>query len=269
MKRNIVYPLTLLSALLATASLLLAAEVKNATAEDQPEAKTVEMFAAMEAGDIEVKIIPRNSKQSTVLIENKTDKPLSIKLPQAFAGVPALAQFGGGGLGGGGLGGGGQGGGQQGFGGGMGGGGMGGGGMGGGGMGGGMFNVAPEKVGKIKVTTVCLEHGKKEPAARIPYKIVPIESFTDRANVIELCKMLGRGEIDQRAAQVTAWHLANDMSWEELARKEIKHLNGVREPYFTRAELLRALRIAQAANDRAKDNPVQSPGETEQASASR
>ena len=64
---------------------------------------------------------------------------------------------------------------MQGMGGGMGGmggggmmGGMGGGGM---GMGGGMFNVAPEKVGKFKVPTVCLEHGKHDPTPRVTYEI--------------------------------------------------------------------------------------------------
>ena len=51
-----------------------------------------------------------------------------------------------------------------------------GGGMGGmGGMGGGMFNVPPEQTGKIKVPTVCLEHGKAEPHAKIPYEIKPID----------------------------------------------------------------------------------------------
>ena len=83
----------------------------------------------MKSGDIEVQFIPKNAEEARVLVKNKTKQPLRIEMPAAFAGVPVLAQFGGGGMGGGGMGGGGMGGGGggQGMGGGMGGGGMGGG----------------------------------------------------------------------------------------------------------------------------------------------
>ncbi|MDP7205341.1 MAG: hypothetical protein QGH11_07230, partial [Pirellulaceae bacterium] len=101
---------------------------------DTKDLQPVEFFAARQAGMIEVDFIPRNSKQANILIRNKTDKPVALAMPQAFGGIPVLAQFGGGmggmgggmgGMGGGGMGGGGMGGGQ-GMGGGMGGGGMGG-----------------------------------------------------------------------------------------------------------------------------------------------
>ncbi len=78
-----------------------------------PDDKTVEMFTAIDSGAIGVKLIPKDSTVCRVMIENKTDRPLNVKLPEAFAGVPVLAQFGGGG--GGGMGGGGS----QGMGGGM------------------------------------------------------------------------------------------------------------------------------------------------------
>jgi hypothetical protein len=237
-----------------------------ATADDARPAKeevakprTVEMFKAIDDKEIEVKFIPKNSKGATVLVKNLTDKPLSVKMPEAFASVPVLAQAGfGGGVGGGG-------GGVQAGGGGFGGGGMG---MGGGGMGGGgFFNVAPEKVGKIKVATVCLEHGKRDPRPRTPIKLIPLEEWTDRPAVVELCKMLGRGAIDQRSAQAAAWHLQNDMSWQELASKEIKHVTGAREPYFHRAEIMRAMQIAQAAKVIAEKSPVRSPGDDPQTAA--
>ena len=198
----------------------------------------VELFAAMAAGDVEAKVIPKDSTNATVLITNKTDRPLAIKLPEAFAGVPALAQFGGGRGGMGGMGGGGMG-------------GMGGGGMGGMGGGGGFFNVAAEKVGKIKVATICLEHGKADPRPRIPYTLKPLEEFNDDPHVYEVCSMLGHGEIDQRAAQVAAWHFTDAMSFEELAAKRIKHLNGTSEPYFAHAEVVRAVQIVQESVRRA------------------
>ncbi|MBC8875219.1 MAG: hypothetical protein H8E44_37835 [Planctomycetes bacterium] len=167
--------------------------------------------------------------------------------------------FGGGGLGGGGLGGGGLGGGggggQQGFGGGFGGGGLGGGGgFGGGGLGGGgMFNVAPGRVGKLKVATVCLEHGKSDPNPRVPYEIRPIESFTKDQKVIEVVKMLGRGEVPRNTAQATVWHLANGLSWPELAHKDrIRLRSGYAEKYFAPQEIALAMRVAAEAARRAE-----------------
>jgi hypothetical protein len=225
------------------------------------------MFAAMKAGQLDVKFIPKNDTEARVIIKNKTGKPLSVRLPEAFAGVPVVAQRGAGaggagGAGGLGLGGGGNnnnnsgGGMNQGMGGGMGMGGMGMGGMGGGGMGGmgmGMMNIRPEQVAKVKVACVCLEHGKDIPHAKIPYEIKPINDFNQDPAVQQVLALLGAGEIDQRAAQAATWHLANGMSWQELASKRIEHLNGTAELYFHPAEIQRGMRIAATAVARARE----------------
>ncbi len=215
------------------------------------DAETVELFSAIKAGDVEVKFIPKDATQANVIVENKTKKPLRIVMPAAFAGIPVLAQddFGGDFGGGGGGADPNQGGGQQAMGGGMG--GMGGGMMGGGGMGGGMFNVAAERVRKVKVTTVCLEHGKKDPNPRVPYEIRPLKTFTSDANVQELCSMLGRGEIDQVSAQAAAWHMTDDLSYQQLASKvKVKHLNGSVEMYFSPKHMQRASKIVHVVKSR-------------------
>ena len=259
----------------ATALLSLAssayAERRGARGE---EAREVEMFSAMKAGEIGVQMFPKDAKESTLVIENKTGKPLKVKLPEAFGGVPVLAQFGGGGQGGGGFGGGGQGGGggggQQQLGGG-GGGQQGGGGFGGGGQGGGggLFYVSPERSQKVKVPTVCLEHGKADPNPRIKYEIVPIEQVTQDASVIEICKMLGHGEVDQASAQAAAWHLTDNLSFEELYHKiGIKHFHGATEPFFAPHQVRRAMQIVTVAKSRAataapaETVSVVSPGES-------
>jgi len=227
-------------------SLVLAAgpEKKRALkmGEFNPEHETVEMFAAIKSGQIEVQLIPKDSTLANIRIANKTNQPLNVRLPEAFAGIPAsvLAQMGGQG----GMGGqmGGQ---QQGMGGGMGGqGGQMGGQQGGGGGG---WNVAPEKVAHFKVPAVCLDHGKKEPHAKMHYVIRPLEEYTDNPAVHQLCRMIGTGQLNQRAAQVAAWHLNNGMSGQELAAKKIRHANGTTEPYFTRMELMGGYQIAQTA----------------------
>ena len=216
----------------------------------------VGLFEAMDAGQVDVKFIPHDASKANVLIRNLTDKPLDIRLPSAFAGVPVLGQMGMGGMGGmggggmGGMGGGGMGGGGggQAMGGGMGGGGMGGGmgGMGGGmgGMGGGMMRVAPERMRKIKVTTVCLEHGKPDPTPKMAYKIIPLDQFTQDSNVTVLCQALGNGLVTQNTAQAAAWHLMDKMSWQELAvknRVESKYLGNIR--WFSPIEIRTAAAV--------------------------
>ena len=122
---------------------------------------------------------------------------------------------------------------------------MGGGGM--GGMGGGMFSVPAESVGKLDVPTVCLDHGKREPRAAIPYEIKPLDSYTTKPGVRELCQMLGAGQVNRRAAQAAAWCLNNDMSWQELAAKQIRRAGGAAQPYFSAAEIQAAMQAASAA----------------------
>ena len=221
---------------------------------EKEQSKVVDLFDGIKAGDIEVKVIPKDAKEGTVTIKNKTGKPLTIKVPDALAGVPVLAQLGGigdpaGGIGGGNTNNNNQ---NQGFGGGMMGGmgmgGMGMGGMGMGGMGGGFFNVPADKVGKFKLVTVCLDHGLKDPNPRVPYELVPIESYAKDPAVAEVLKMMVKGKLDQHSAQAACWHLQNGMSWEELAVKiGAKHLNGTVEAYFTPTHLERALAATQFA----------------------
>ncbi|MBX3411403.1 MAG: hypothetical protein KF708_01705 [Pirellulales bacterium] len=262
--------LTCAAALAVAPLLLVAAERKPKSGEYNPKHKSVELFSAIEQGDLEVELIPRDSTQARLMIHNKTGEALNVKLPETFAGVQVLAQIGGG-IGGGGNRGGGGGGGQS-FGGGMGGGGFGGGGMGGGGFGGGQFNVAPERVGEVKVRCVCLEHGKDEPRPKMHYELRPLDTVNDDPRLRVLMREFGKGELDQRATQAAAWHIANGMSWEELAAKEIKRANGTREPYFSPEEMQTAVQMATVAERIAKEEeanePEKSQGDDHESSAS-
>lgn len=227
-------------------SCLSAAEKSQST----PPFQEVELFSAMDAGEIEVRLVPKDSQQATVVITNKTQRPLSVRLPAAFAGVPVLAQqpflggannfnnnqFNNGGANqavGGGFN-------QQGqF------------GQGNGNPFGnqpnGIFNVEPEKSRKLKVSVLCLEHGKKDPHVGVKYQIIPIASYTKQPEVQEVCRLLGGGA-NQPAAQAAAWHLANGKSWSELTEMlAAKHLNGRSEVLFSAEQLLIAKKIARLA----------------------
>jgi hypothetical protein len=230
---------------------------KSRTNRKQATAEKVELFAAIEADQIEVKFIAKSNQEANVVIKNKTDKLLAVELPQVFAAVPILAQVGPVGRNQGNVG-------QnnnnnsmtnqnQGLGGGFGGGGLGGGGLGGfGGGGGGFFNVRPEQVAKLEVACVCLEHGKEDPRPKIPYEIRPLNTFTENAEVHHLLAMFATGKLDQRAAQAAAWHLQDGLSWQELAAKQIDHVSGLPDPFFKPHEIRMAMSVAEEARIRAE-----------------
>lgn len=281
----------------AAVSLPSLAADSNPRRQDAP-SELVDFFQAIDAGKIEVRFIPRDAAAANVLISNKTDQTLQVRLPDTFAALPvatarqapgarhtlgamqpaanpaaiqnpkppafpglaALQQpanpvlgqlLGGQGFGNQGAGAGG-GGGTQGVGGGFNQGqGQGQGNQGNFGFGGqrqgqgfGGFRIPPEKLRKLKVTTVCLEHGKPEPNAKVEYRIVPLAQFRDDDRIAALCRRLASGQTSQNTAQAAAWHLSNKLSWNDLSklnRIESRYRGNIRQ--FTSSELGDAKRL--------------------------
>ncbi len=242
-------------AVLLIPSVLVAAERKLPTFKKgpyNPEHATVDMFEGMKNGQLDVKIIVKSSREANVFIENKTGEPLNVKLPDAFSAVLAQPGFGADPFGGGAGGGGGQ---SQAVGGGM-------GGMGMGAGGNNFFNVPAERVGEVNVPCVCLEHGKDEPKPRLNYTIQPLEAFNDDPRLREVLTALGKGQLPQRVAQASTWHLTDGMSWEELAAKSIRRLNGAQYPYFHPQEVMAAMKVIHVATQRANQQPPATESES-------
>lgn len=214
------------------------------------EDRTVELFAGIQAGELEAKFIPKDSTVGRILVTNKTNRPLNVELPEAFAGVPVLAQFPpfnnqnqgqnqnqavGGGMnnnlnfqGN-----------NNNF------------------FGGPMFNIPAEKVGEIKVGLVCLEHGKNEPRPAMQYELKPLEEFSQNAKLKGILKQFAAGKISQRVAQAAAWHLSNGMSWKELADKRIRRASGATRRYFHPQEIKSAMAAVFQAGEK---QPSEDPG---------
>jgi hypothetical protein len=115
------------------------------------------------------------------------------------------------------------------------------------------FNVAPEGVAQLRLPSVCLDPGKPDPRPAMAYQLKPIEAVTDKVEVHAVCRMLGRGQLRQRAAQAAAWHLNNQMSWEALARLRIQVAMGrITRPLFTRRDLVEGKHAADRAVQLAK-----------------
>jgi hypothetical protein len=208
----------------------------------------VDFFDAINQDRIHADFIPIDSTTATVIVTNVTDRELLVLPPKSFVGIAVLAQLG--------LGGPGQQQGQQGQ-------GQNGGGgqsVGGGGAGqnqgigqgqqgnnqNGFFRIPPGKTIRWKAITVCLQHGRPEPNPRMKYQIVPADSFTQDARVVELCRRVGSGNASQSVGQAAAWHLASDLPWDQIEtmnRIESKYTGNVR--YFTDAEIASAKRLVE------------------------
>lgn len=204
-----------------------------------------DLLQAEAEGLVAIRFIPNDSRSAQVIVTNKSNRPLTLRLPDAFAGVPVLAQMAGGG-GGAGFGAGGIGGVPQNVG--------GAGGqnpMGQPGGGGGPFSLPPEKTRTLKVATVCLEHGKREPGPRIPYRMTALESCTSDPRLETVVAALASGQISQKVAQAAAWHIASGLTWERLAAEAIHMAGGDPDiPFFAPAELIAARRVVELATQR-------------------
>lgn len=245
-----------------------------------PAAEQVDLFDAADAGQVAIKLIPKDANGGKVLIENKTDKPLTVKVPEVVVGVSIHAQivglgqgnpFGGpnAGLGlgqnnnqtggqqlmGGPLGqnqqgqqgqglpfpGGNNGlnqpGGNQNF------------------PGNGLFfSIPAERTISVTMSSVCLEHGKPEPSSTSKYTLIRYSKVSDDQVLYQTLATLKSPKTDVKAVQAVAWHLANKMSFEELAAKTEDQLGGLlSNPYFTSNQIATAKRVLATATEQAKE----------------
>jgi hypothetical protein len=202
-----------------------------------------DMLAAEQAGLVSVRYIPNDSRSAQIVVTNRSDRPLTLRLPEAFAGVPVLAQFGGGMAGP------------------MGAQGMNVGGFagantpqaaagagvpnGGPGLGaaGGFQSLPPERTRSVRVPTVCLEYGKPEPTPRVAYQMVPLASRAGDPRLTMVLQGLASGDLSQKVAQAATWHIASGLTWDQLAAETIKHSGGDRDVAFFTEEELEAARI--------------------------
>ena len=64
-----------------------------------PKAQHVALFDGIDGGALTVKLVAQSALNGSLYIANNTQKPLTVEMPEAFAAVQVLRQFGGGGRG--------------------------------------------------------------------------------------------------------------------------------------------------------------------------
>lgn len=209
-----------------------------------PDAPQVDLFEGIEKQQLGARVYPMSAYSSSVYISNLTTAPLTVKVPAAVSSVHILAQAGPGpGL-------------LQSV------------------QGGqqtqvgdsqavggnlnpvgnnqkidfkGLFTIPPEKTVKLKLSSVCLEHGKPCPSSLKTYELRPIESqVQDKALVLVLQKYNPKSD-DLEMVQAIAWHLSSHLGWQELASKKKDQIVGGGVPYFTPAQLIAAKKVVEVA----------------------
>lgn len=236
-----------------------AVRVTDAFGEPPKPADVLELFNAIEEDVVDARVIVRDQFHAKIVLENLTDLPVALNIPNFLAAQPILAQpilaqqgfFGQ------------PGGGQQ---------GLGTTAMSNGSSvpqsvggptssrglsansgfpgGGPVFNIAPEQVRTIDLPCFCLEYGKPNPRAAIKYELVPLQQANDDPRLPGLLAAYARGEIERDAAQAAVWHAANGMSWDELAGISQSIAINADQPLFNSVELRNAKALVDAVAKR-------------------
>ena len=230
------------------------------------------LFEAIEASQIDVKLVHKDESTGNLFVENKTEKPLNVQMPEAFVGVHVLNQgfFGNGANGFSNSNGTnpfgiqtGQGNGQN-----QGGQTTGGSGSNTGLSGTSIFSVPPGEIVRIPIRSVCLEHGRPTPSSRMEYRIFPVERFSDDPALFELLTTVASENTSQKVAQAAAWHLASDKSWKQLAAMKFRRAGNLPDtPHFMQSELDSARRLAESVQQLAEKKNLAEDGSAVAAAA--
>lgn len=227
-----------------------------------PHAATVKLFEGLKCGAISVKVVPNGAKGGSLFLTNQTQEPLTVQMPQSFVGVPVKAQFGTFGAGQGtsqfgqnsGIGNGagnnmGAAAGTQAIGGST---GSNLSGATGTGINGssssnpfpqGFFSIPADKTLRVPYTSVCLNHGLNEPTSRAHMELMAVEDYTSDPVLQALINQIGSGEQHVRTLQAAVWHVANGISWQELAGKGTSPIRVPGDNYFSTAQMQAAQAI--------------------------
>lgn len=110
------------------------------------------------------------------------------------------------------------------------------------------FTVLPGQRVAVRISTVCLDYGLREPTPRIPYRLVLLDEVSQDPRLAVILGGLASGHLSQRVAQAAAWHVSSGRTWEQLAAEMIDRAGGDPDvPFFSRDELAAAHRAVTVA----------------------
>jgi hypothetical protein len=241
-----------------------------------PDAPVVELFDGIDHDQFDARLVAQNAHDGKIFITNKTDKALTVAVPKGLVGVQILAQapnnqFNQIGMGNGmmnGMNNGMQGqngaaqsvGGNAGV---MGQNGQNGAQNGNNGFNPGMnafpgagilFSIPPEKTVQLAFNSVCLNYGRREPHAGMKYKLAKAESVTTDPVLLQLLEDYSP-RTARDAQQAAAWHLANGLTWEQIAQLVDEKIPGNPTPFFNAQQIQAAKMLVEKSEKTAADRP--------------
>jgi len=86
--------------------------------------------------------------------------------------------------------------------------------------------LGPGQTKQIQLPSLCLEYGKPDPHRRIPYQMVELQDLNNMPAIQELLDRFVEQKLDQRVVQLAAWHVANGVPWQTLARIQLPRSAG-------------------------------------------
>ena len=135
-------------------------------------------------------------------------------------------------------------------------------------MGGGFFSIPPERTVRVPYVSACLNHGKPDPSSRLEYKLVPVEEYTKDEVLGELIRMVGSGRVNQHSAQAAIWNRTDNMSWQDLASKNVRGILSV-QYYFNQQNIVEGQRMMPVAEGKVRENAEGNGSEQKREESSR
>ena len=124
----------------------------------------------------------------------------------------------------------------------------------------GFFSIPPEKTVQVNLASVCLDHGKPDPAPRMTYELRRVEDHTEDPVLRELLRDYDPDRDQRMVLQAAVWNRSSEMSWKELAAKTVRR-GPVQYRCFSRKQLEQAQALVGDAEESvASARPVSEPG---------
>lgn len=127
--------------------------------------------------------------------------------------------------------------------------------------------IPAKKTIQLQMRTVCLNYGRPEPNPGLPYLLTSVEQFSSDPVLASLLENYSP-RADQKVVQAAAWHLANGLSWEQLAQLPDRRLRGTGARLFSARQVQSAESLLTSLEQRAAQRALRGePSRAEVATA--
>lgn len=120
---------------------------------------------------------------------------------------------------------------------------------------GGLATIPAGKTIQLQMNTVCLNYGRPDPQPSFTYQLVSLEQYSNDPVLAELLESYTE-RVDRDVMQASAWHVANDMTWERLTALTQRRIVGGFVKIFTSHDIEQARKFVDVVELAAKDRPV-------------